>query len=260
MKEAAVLNEIEDVLEQCGVTEMTLAPEEKDALDRQGYFVAPGAISADWLARLRVAFEMAVGQPTTNGKQSGTRHVNDLAWKDAAFDGVYTHPKVLAAVYHALRRPFKLFQLGGRDPLPGYGQQGLHTDWYLRTPSEPFYVVTAIWLLDDFTEKNGATRLIPGSHLMAVPLPKSIQQPESRHPDQRLVIANAGSVLVFNGHLWHSGTRNETNRQRRVLQCQFVARELVRPADARPDIPERLAPAARYILGVHSLDKPSGLH
>src|SRR5262249_52724768 len=224
---------IDDALEQCGVTETTLSPAEKGALDRLGYFILPDMIDADWLARLRDGFEMAIGQgrERANKKQTGTRHVNDLILKDAAFDGVYIHPKILAAVYHVLFRAFKIFQLSGRDPLPGYGQQGLHTDWLPRTGSEPFYVVTALWLLDDFTENNGATRLIPGSHLLPKPLPKPMQAPGGHHPDQQIIIARAGSVLVFNGHLWHSGMRNESNRSRRILQCQFLARDLGRPTD-----------------------------
>jgi ectoine hydroxylase-related dioxygenase (phytanoyl-CoA dioxygenase family) len=248
----AKLNGIDDVLKECGVTESTLFAAEKDTLDRLGYVVLPDVIDARWLARLRTAFEKAVDQKQTspNTKQTGTRHASELIQKDEAFDGVLTHPKILAAVYHTLRRPFKVLALGGRDPLPGYGQQALHTDWYPRmSSSEPFSVVTALWLLDDFIENNGATRLVPGSHTWVKPLPKPLQQPEAKHPDQRFVTAKAGSALLFNGHLWHSGARNESNRQRRVIQCQFLARELGLMAQTQPDLPERLTPAARYILG-----------
>ncbi len=236
---------IEDVLRDLNVTEATLPAAEKESLDRLGYVVLPDVIDAGWLARIRTAFERAAGD-----ERSGTRHPGDLIQKDEAFDGFLTHPKILAAVYHVLLRSFKVLALGGRDPLPGYGQQGLHTDWYPRTaPSEPFSVATALWLLDDFIENNGATRLIPGSHMWLKPLPKPMKQPEAKHPDQKLVIAKAGSALVFNGHLWHGGSRNESNRPRRVIQCQFVAREMGVMAQTQPDIPARLTPAARYILG-----------
>jgi ectoine hydroxylase-related dioxygenase (phytanoyl-CoA dioxygenase family) len=191
---------------------------------------------------VRAVFESALGQ----GKRHGVHVV--LPWEDAAFDGVYTHPKVLAAAYHVLRRPFKSTGVVGRDPAPGHGQQALHADW-MRAPSEPFHFVTTLWLLDDFTPDNGATRLVPGSHRMPNALPKSMARPESRHPDQKVITAAAGSVLLFNGHLLHSGTRNHSGRRRRVLQCPFVARDVAHLADARPDVAARLAPAARYILG-----------
>src|SRR5262249_55129908 len=204
MQETAQVNGIEDALAQCGVKEATLVPAEKDALDRLGYLIWPDVIDGDRLARLRAAVEAALSRDQRHGQ-----HVS-LAWMEPVFDGVYTHPKVLAAVYQILRRPFQACGVTARAPAPGQGLQGLHTDWRPRTPSEPFYVVTALWLLDDFTPHNGATRVLPGSHRMPRPLPKAMQQPESRHPEQKLILAKAGSVLVFNGHLWHSGTRNET--------------------------------------------------
>ena len=251
MTTKATLNTIEDVLGERGVTEATLSPAEKESLDKLGYVVLPEVIDSGWLSQLRTAFERAFDQKyTTDNRRSGTRQAGDLIQKDEAFDGVLTHPKILAAVYHVLQRSFKVFALGGRDPLPGYGQQGLHTDWYPRaSSSEPFSAATTLWLLDDFIENNGATRLIPGSHMWIQPLPKPMKQPDAKHPDQRVIIAKAGSALVFNGHLWHSGMRNESNRSRRVIQCQFVAREMGMMAQTQPDIPARLSPAARYILG-----------
>src|SRR5262249_2279389 len=179
------------------------------------------------------------------GQRHG-QHVH-LPWQDEVFDGVYTHPKVLAAVYHVLRRTFRVSLPVGRDPLPGHGLQGLHPDWG-RTGSEPFPVVTTLWLLDDFTPNNGATRVIPGSHLVPRPVPKAMLQPERRHPDQKIIIAAAGSVLLFNGCLLHGGTRNESAGRRRVLQCQSRARDVVLPCDSHFDLPERLSPAARYLL------------
>ncbi|MGH9799653.1 MAG: phytanoyl-CoA dioxygenase family protein [Blastocatellia bacterium] len=249
---------IEDVLKQCGVTETTLSVAEKNTLDQQGYIVLSGLIDADWLARLRNAFEIADEKPSAeqspvNDKQTGTRHPADLIRKDAAFDGVYTHPKLLAAVHHILRRAFRLSALVGRDPLPGYGRQGLHTDWVFRPPYEPNYAATVLWMLDDFTATNGATRLVPGSHLWERPLPKAMQQPNANHPEEQIVTAKAGSVLVLNGHLYHSETRNDSKLPRRALQLAYIAREAARYPQApeglsAKDLPERLTAAARYLL------------
>src|SRR5262249_47409143 len=136
------------------------------------------------------------------------------------------------------------------DPLPGYGQQGLHADWTARTPGEPFYAVTAIWLLDDFTKVNGATRLVPGTHLICGQPPKAMSDPASRHPNQVTVIAQAGSLLVFNGHLRHSGTRNNSANSRRVFQCTFAPRGYPGYGGSQYENIEGLAPAVRYILGV----------
>ncbi len=244
-------NEIQTVLRECGVTDATLSAAEKSQLDQLGYVILQDVVVDHWLAQLRHAFEAAEEKPAveTSEKQSGTRHPEDLIRKDKIFDGVYTHPKVLAAAHHILRRAFRVSTLGGRDPLPGYGQQGLHTDWMFRAPHEPNYAVTALWLLDDFTPTNGATRLIPGSHLRDRPLPKAMQQPTVNHPEQKIVTAKAGSVLVFNGHLYHSGTRNDSKLSRRVLQLTYIAREAARYPESAENLPERLSPTVRYLLG-----------
>ena len=246
------VNTIEDALSRLGVNANTLSPGEKHALDEQGYLVLPDAIDKAWLGKLRAAFDQVSSrQPQVIGsKNSGTLHLKDLANEGDVFEGIYAHTKLLAAAYHVLGRSFSLFQLHGRAPLPGYGQQGLHTDWRPRAAHEPFNIVTAIWLLDDFTPTNGATRLVPGTHRLIGQVPKAMADPSSRHPNQIMVLARAGSALIFNGHLWHSGTRNNSDASRRVLQCQLLAREYSALAQAQHDDPEALDPAIRYILGV----------
>jgi ectoine hydroxylase-related dioxygenase (phytanoyl-CoA dioxygenase family) len=243
-------NEIEDILEQCGVTETSLEPAEKEALDQDGYVVLAGVIDADWLERLQSAFERACGKEgkTAGIKESGTRHIDDLVNRDAAFDVVFTHPRILAAVDHVLRCPFRVGQITGREPLPGYGAQGLHADWTARARGESFRIVTTIWLLEDFTSDNGATRVVPGTHRLLTPPPKSLADPASRHPEQKVIVAEAGSVLAFNGHLWHSGTSNGTNRSRRVIQCSFVGRDEFSFGRIKVNAPERLSPLAKYLL------------
>lgn len=246
------MNTIERILSESGGAQSPLSEIELGALDRDGYIVLHNLIDADWLKRLRDAFD---GGCENDGharvvNESGTRHVNDLVYRGAVFDGIYTHPRVLAGVYHVLRDEFRVGQLGGRDPLPGYGQQGLHADWTARSNGEPFRIVTAIWLLDDFTSDNGATRVVPGTHLLLNQPPKSFSDPASRHPDQKIIVAKAGSVLVFNGHLWHSGTMNRSSRPRRVVQCCYVGREEFRFSRIKVDACECLTPDARYLLGV----------
>lgn len=243
------LKSIEQTLDECGVTDLTLSATEKAALDRDGYVVFRDVVDANLLERLRAAFENACVTSAGAVKESGTRHANDLVNQDQLFESVYTHPRLLAAVYHILQTAFRLAQINGREPLPGYGQQGLHADWTSRARGEPYRIVTSIWLLDDFTSQNGATRLVPGTHALLTQPPKNLADPSSRHPDQRVIVAPAGSVLVFNGHLWHSGTQNKTDQRRRVLQCSFVGRDETRFTRITVNEPEQLSPAARYIVG-----------
>jgi ectoine hydroxylase-related dioxygenase (phytanoyl-CoA dioxygenase family) len=202
-----------------------LQAREARALDEQGFVVLEDVVGAAALERLRSAFEAACtsGAPAAGRAETGTRHPGGLEQRDEVFASVLREPRVLALVQHVLQRPFRLLFLAGRDPLPGFGLQGLHTDWFAREPNEPFAVVTALWVLDDFTSENGAPRLLPGSHLVPRPLPKAMQVPAAHHAREQLVLARAGSVLVFNGHLAHSGTLNRSRGPRRSLHSQWIA-------------------------------------
>jgi len=198
---------------------MALSAAERAALDRDGFLVVAGALDAAWVARLARAFEAAPAQA------DGTQHVvlSDATPERDAWRQLESHPVAIAAAMYALGGEVRVRDLHGRNPLPGYGQQGLHADWPPRGASDPAFAFTAIWMLDDFTPSNGATRVVPGTHLLRTPIPKSLAQPLAHHPDEQLVTGRAGSVLFFNGHLWHSGTRNESGSRRRAVQMTIEA-------------------------------------
>ena len=137
------------------------------------------------------------------------------------FGDIQNTPRVLEAIRYVLQREFGVQNIGPRSPQPGLGQQGLHMDWPTPAAKGAYVVATALFLLDDFTKENGATRIIPGSHLWARPLTKAEQQPNAHHAKEIVIEAKAGSALVLNRHVWHSGTRNRTQGQRRTIQCQY---------------------------------------
>lgn len=186
------MSEIEEVLRECGVTDDSLTPEEKERLEREGFLLFPGLATGAWLEDLRAG----LGRAATE-REGGTRHVGGLVGAGGAFDRGYQHPSVLAAVHHVLRRSFRVAQVHGREPLAGFGQQGLHADARPRSPSEPFSVVTTIWMIDDFTQDNGATRIVPRSHLSRRPPPKALAGPGAHHKDEIIVTGSAGMVLLF---------------------------------------------------------------
>jgi ectoine hydroxylase-related dioxygenase (phytanoyl-CoA dioxygenase family) len=75
--------------------------------------------------------------------------------------------------------------------------------------------------------------------------------PASHHPEEIVVTGKAGSVLIFNGHLWHSGTRNNNQHPRHALQYVFHAREIIPPfAQSVSSISELLPPAIGHFLKI----------
>lgn len=225
------MDSFDDILAALGVNDQSLSADERRSLDDEGYVVAPRMIADDWLAELRAIFERAADSPAINGpavagSDTGTRNVPALFQWGEPMRRIFGHPKLLAAAFHVLRRPFRLADMHGRDPQPGFGQQALHADWPSRAAGDSaFHLFNSLWLLDDFTPENGSTRVVPGSHHSRQPIAPGLRAPESRHPDERRIVAPAGSVLLFNGHLLHSGTRNHSSLPRRVIQCSFVATE-----------------------------------
>jgi hypothetical protein len=190
-------------------------------------------------------------------QETGTRRLSDLANKGEIFDGTYTHPKVLAAIYYILKRDFKVSAMNGRDAEPGSGHQTLHADWDYKSPrktGDPFHVAISIWMLDDFTPDNGATRVVPGTHLLEGFPSDYMSNPEDTHPDELVVTGPAGSVIVMNSHTWHGGTTNRTDRTRRAIHPYYTAREHPQQQNMREYIREstyeRISPAARYLLDV----------
>jgi ectoine hydroxylase-related dioxygenase (phytanoyl-CoA dioxygenase family) len=82
----------------------------------------------------------------------------------------------------------------------------------------------------------------------------TMPDPVGAHPDEAKLIAPAGTVVVFNSHLWHGGTRNRTGSQRRAVHSYFTRRGNAQQLDQRKYIRTetlaRLSPAARFILDV----------
>ena len=109
-------------------------------------------------------------------------------------------------------------------------------------------------VLDDFTEHNGSTRIVPKSHKLSSLPDEVMSDPLDKHPDEIRIIAPAGSVFIFNSHVWHGGTMNETEKVRRSIHSYFCSREQPQQIDQKKYITEdtilRIGQKGREILDV----------
>ena len=251
---------IETVLTTCGVTEHTMKQRHRNELDELGFTVFHDIIDPEWLEDLRTAFERLTEE---EGDQAGAevgqnhpgiRRLADLVNKGSVFDRIYTHPVVLASAWHVIQRPFKLVSLNGHDPLPGHGQQRLHSDFGGPRADGRFHQTNALWMLDDLTPDNGPTRVVPGSHRWPTFPQDQMDDLLAPHPEETYITGPAGSVAFFNGQIWHGSTTNRSEQKRRVYHSAFTARENPQQTDQkaylRAETNARLTPAARYILDV----------
>ena len=245
-------------LAELGVTAAAVDAETRERLDRDGYAPLPDVLSD---AQLEAVRAQLAGLLAAEGEQAGlevhqekgTDRLADLVNKGAVFEPCFTDAGVLACIADVLGE-FRLSSLNFRAALPGHGQQALHTDWGGPVPPGGYQVCNSIWLLDDFTTANGATRVVPGSHRSGSVPRLAMPDPAAPHPDEVQITGRAGTVVIFNSHLWHGGTRNRSDRPRRALHSLFTRRgndqQLDQQKYIRPQTLARLSPAARFILDV----------
>jgi ectoine hydroxylase-related dioxygenase (phytanoyl-CoA dioxygenase family) len=245
-------------LRELGVTDDVLTPAEKDRLDRDGFLPLAGILTAEEVSAInkRLA-ELTAAEGDRAGlevhQEKGTDRLADLVNKDPMFEVCFSHPRVLAAMKHVLGE-FRLSSLNSRAALPGEGHQALHADFDRPVAPGEYEVCNSIWLLDDFTPENGATRVVPGSHRRGTRPADEMPDPAASHPDEVQLTGPAGTVVIFNSHLWHGGTQNRTGKPRRALHSYFAHRHLPQQLDQqtylRVNTYNRLTPAQHFILDV----------
>lgn len=207
-----------------------LSAGERSFLDENGYLPLDDILSADEVVYLRNRLdELAASEGDNAGSElhteEGTVRLANLLDKDPLFEKFITTPRVLAAITHVIGTDIQLSSLSSRAALPnGQGQQQLHTDWREAVQPGDYFVCNAAWLINDYTEENGGTRVIPGSHRRAELPQDALADCLADHPDQISFTGRAGSVMVFNSHLWHGGRVNRTHSLRRGVLSYFARR------------------------------------
>jgi ectoine hydroxylase-related dioxygenase (phytanoyl-CoA dioxygenase family) len=120
---------------------------------------------------------------------------------------------------------------------PGEAAQPIHADDQLLPLPKPHVatVCNTMWALTDFEEANGATRVIPGSHL-ADHSPRYGQAYDSLAAEMR-----RGSVLVWHGSLWHGGGANRTGERRVGIAMNYCAGFIRQQENQQLGIPREIA-------------------
>lgn len=221
-----------------------LTSEEIDFLEKNGYLnlgplLTPEEVKAvnNRITELlteegeNAGSELADSKYIRHPKEEGADRLADLVNKGEVFDVFYTHPKVLAAMEAVLGQEYKLSSLNYRAAKPGKGLQKLHVDFKNAVANGGYKVCNSIWLLDDFTNFNGATRIVPGTHKHSQLPDEVLENPFDTHPEELIINAPAGSVVIFNSHVWHGGTTNTTDKDRRSIHSYFCAADQPQQVD-----------------------------
>lgn len=191
-----------------------------------GVAVLERALSPASLAEIRSQlqpwFEAALcGEGPLFGRR--TRRFGGLLAKAPATASLVNHPSTLPAIERTLRGAddtprcdvieLNLTQAIGIEP--GEPAQLLHRDETLWPVDLPYEIMANVmWALDDFTEENGATRVILGSHLWS--------KDRAPVPGEAIpVTAPAGSAIIWVGGLLHGGGENRSTEIRHGVVVSY---------------------------------------
>ena len=229
-----------------------------ETIEDQGYCIVEDAVDEDLMRKIRKAVTRLEDendvQPRGNRAEGlAPKRMYNLLAKDEVFWELPVHPNILPFAEHLLDEECLLSGTTCMHIGPGEVHQGLHSDDGLvsvRRPRIPF-MVTTIWAFTDFTEENGATRIVPGSH-------KFDHEPrKGEKVDHVPAEMKAGSVLIVNGGTWHCGGANNTQDEWRlgvsVQYCQgYLRQQQNQYYSLRPEVvkamPERLAALCGFTL------------
>jgi len=219
-----------------------------------GFVVIPGAVSSPRFPELSSAYDEVMNSGASPDFKVGstTTRMYGLVNRGPVFDDVYTYPPLLEACRLVIREPFKLSSLLGRTLRPGSPPQELHVDLTRDSADAP--MVGFILMIDPFTSENGATRFVPSSQYWADVPSDRLTDTRASFPGEIAACGESGSLIIFNGAIWHGHTANNTHKQRRSIQGYFVRREAQSGIDfSTRMIPEtlgRITPFARYLLSL----------
>lgn len=255
-----------------------LSADQAERLDRDGYFLVPDVFSSEEVELLCREYDLWEDRAAKTfdeyNIEPGAVFIIDLYNKSSVFDLSFQCKETLAAA-HRLIGEIKIYSLNGRNPVKGQGQQLLHSD-AARVGDADWQVVNTMIMLDEVTEDNGPTRLVPGSHkwpplnvpdyndddgLLAQRRPATPEElallPEDSlapHPAEIKVTGRPGTICVINGHIWHGGTLNASGDKRRLLHFAVGRRngapELVQKDYLTPGLLARTSPAQQYLLDI----------
>jgi ectoine hydroxylase-related dioxygenase (phytanoyl-CoA dioxygenase family) len=194
------------------------------AIERDGYTIVENAVEPSLLDELaadllRIERELSVRPAGNAFEGTHTVRIYNLLARGPLYARIPVQENVLPIVERVLDRGCLVSSLSSISIDPGERAQPIHADdQLLRIPKpHPAFVCNTMWALTDFTETNGATRIIPGSHTRD-------HSPEYGQ-DYSSIPAEMGrgSVLVWHGSLWHGGGANRSTERRVGIAMNYCA-------------------------------------
>jgi ectoine hydroxylase-related dioxygenase (phytanoyl-CoA dioxygenase family) len=190
---------------------------------RDGYTIVENAIEPRLVDELNQSLTRLEGElgavPAKNGFEGHkTVRIYNLLAFGHPFTAIPVHANVLPIIEGVLDPGCLVSSLSSIAIDPGEVAQPIHADDMVIPLPKPHIPVicNSMWALTDFTDANGATRLVPGSHLKDNPVYGGSYETIP-------AVMKKGSVLIWDGALWHGGGANRTGERRTGIAMNYCA-------------------------------------
>jgi ectoine hydroxylase-related dioxygenase (phytanoyl-CoA dioxygenase family) len=225
-----------------------------DRIARDGYTIVPDALEPAFVAALdddlrRLHDALAIRPARNPFEGTQTLRVYNLLVHGELYQQVPVHPSVLPIVERVLDPGCLVSSLSSITILPGETAQPIHADDQLIPVPKPHValVCNSMWAITDFTEANGATRIIPGSHL------RDGSPALGSTPGSIAAEMPRGSVMIYHGSLWHGGGANHSDAPRTGIAMNYCAGYIRQQENQQLGIPRAIArsfsPRLRELVG-----------
>jgi len=212
-----------------------------ERLDRDGYTIVLDAFDAERAAALdadvdRLERELGI-VPAANGFEGrSTTRVYNLLALGSLYHGIPVHPVVLPLMHHLLGTGCLVTSLSSIPIHPGEIAQPIHADDQVIPLAKPHRPVqcNTIWAVTDFTEANGATRVIPGSQHWPDALTHTVDETV---PAEMAI----GSCLLYTGKVYHGGGANTTDEVRIAANITYCVAWLRQEENQYLSVPREIA-------------------
>jgi ectoine hydroxylase-related dioxygenase (phytanoyl-CoA dioxygenase family) len=224
-------------------------------VEQDGVAVVPNFIPADLLRRIHSEVDRLNQLERERGvafleSEGANQRVFNLVNKSEVFEEIVQLPDVMAVMSKLLGGDFILSGFSSNTTGPGGEEMTLHSDSGYVPPPHPEYQqsANAVWMIDVFTEENGGTRYVPGSHKL-----RTNPNPGQDYETVPL-IGKAGSVAFLHGYTWHkTGNNVSRDSSRRALFAYYV-RPFLRVQEnhivsVREEVWHRATAMLRHLLG-----------
>jgi ectoine hydroxylase-related dioxygenase (phytanoyl-CoA dioxygenase family) len=225
-----------------------------ERIARDGYTILERAIEPELIDGLaadldRLERELNVKPARNPFEGTQTLRIYNLLVHGKLWEGIPVHENVLPIVEGVLDPGCLVSSLSSINIGPDEIAQPIHADDQLIPIPKPHppTVCNTMWAVTDFTDANGATRIIPGTHLA------NHSPTFGQHYDSIAAEMPKGSVLVWHGSLWHGGGANHTAQRRIGIAMNYCAGYVRQQENQQLGIPREIArgfsPRLRELVG-----------